>query len=102
MTEVQTCDLIAVRDQGAVPVRWTSPEALFEGLYSEKNMVYSAGCVMYELWTHGCQPFTSYDQTMDTGDILRMVTTTKQKKPEDLGVCLAPCMQGFKTRARLY
>ena len=73
MTEVQSCDLISVRDQGAVPVRWTSPEALFEGLYSEKNMVYSVGCVMYELWTHGCQPFTSYDQTMDTDDILKMV-----------------------------
>ena len=54
-------------------MRWTSPEALFEGQYSEKNMVYSVGCVMYELWTHGCQPFTSYDQTMDTDDILKMV-----------------------------
>ena len=72
VTELQT-SLISVRHQGPVPVRWTSPEALFEGLYSEKNMVYSAGCVMYELWTHGCQPFTSYDQTMDTDNILKMV-----------------------------
>ena len=40
-------------------------------------MVYSSGCLMYELWTHGCQPFTSYDQTMDTDDILRMVTHIK-------------------------
>ena len=82
-------------------MRWTSPEALFEGQYSEKNMVYSVGCVMYELWTHGCQPFTSYDQTMDTDDILRMVKN-KTNKPQELGVCLAAYIQSFKTWASLY
>ncbi|XP_076450172.1 uncharacterized protein LOC143286477 [Babylonia areolata] len=60
-----TTDIIPVCHQGAVPWRWTSPEALFEGQYSEKNMVYSVGCVMYELWTHGCQPFSSYKYSTD-------------------------------------
>nr|KAG5703468.1 hypothetical protein BaRGS_022517 [Batillaria attramentaria] len=59
-----------VRDQGPIPVRWTAPEALFEGRHTDKSMVYSVGCVMYELWTHGCQPFTSYDSSKTTEDLL--------------------------------
>ncbi|XP_070203752.1 uncharacterized protein [Littorina saxatilis] len=91
-------DIRPVRNQGAVPARWTSPESLFKGLYGEKNMVYSAGCVMYELWTHGCQPFTSYDQT--TEDILRMMLMEPGKPEPGLEAALASVTQRFPPLSR--
>ncbi|KAK7492220.1 hypothetical protein BaRGS_00016517 [Batillaria attramentaria] len=61
-----------------VPIRWTPQEVYKEGKtgekgrHSVKTMVYSLGCVMFELWTHGCQPFTSDDYT-PTATILQCV-----------------------------
>ena len=68
----------AVVEQGPVPLLWTPQEALRKGEYSEQSMVYSAGCVMYELWTHGCQPFTTYQTAAP--DTVRMVSVYAQER----------------------
>ncbi|KAL8591702.1 hypothetical protein ACOMHN_061794 [Nucella lapillus] len=61
-------ELRPVCHQGPIPLRWTSPESLFEGRCCEQSVTFSAGSLMYELWTHGCQPYASYDLT--TEDLL--------------------------------
>ncbi|KAK7504203.1 hypothetical protein BaRGS_00004507 [Batillaria attramentaria] len=60
------------RDPGPIPVRWTAREALFEGLYSDRSMIYSFGYVLYELFTHGCQPYSEISRR-STDDILRLL-----------------------------
>lgn len=42
---------------GAVPVRWTSPEAIFYRKYSTASDVWSYGCLLYEVWTLGMRPY---------------------------------------------
>ena len=89
--------VVSVKKQGAIPLLWTPPEALRKGEYNEQSMVYSAGCVMYELWTYGLQPFTTY--TKATSDTVRMVsvyippkkkptTNTQPTKPDRTNTCL--------------
>ncbi|KAK7115024.1 uncharacterized protein [Littorina saxatilis] len=68
-----------VREKGPIPLLWSPPEGLLRGEYSEQSMAYSAGCVMYELWTHGCQPFTSYEKS--TADTIRMMLLMPDSVP---------------------
>ncbi|KAL8590601.1 hypothetical protein ACOMHN_011037 [Nucella lapillus] len=82
-----TVETRPVDDQGPVPVRWLSPEALFEGLYGEKNMVYNLGCLLYELCTHGLQPYSSYDANMSTEAILEKMLT----QPGSIELASRPC-----------
>jgi serine/threonine protein kinase len=42
---------------GAVPVRWSAPEALEEQKFSEKSDVWSFGVLLYELWTKAELPY---------------------------------------------
>eukprot|EP00056_Hartaetosiga_gracilis_P013539 m.225186 g.225186 ORF g.225186 m.225186 type:complete len:1405 (-) comp13859_c2_seq8:3644-7858(-) len=43
---------------GAVPVRWSSPEALEEAKFSNKSDVWSFGVVCYECFTYGDLPYS--------------------------------------------
>ena len=42
---------------GMVPVKWTAPEAVCYKKYSTASDVWSFGCVLYEIWSHGFKPF---------------------------------------------
>ena len=42
---------------GNIPVRWTSPEALFHQKYSEKSDVWAFGMTMFEIWSLGLNPW---------------------------------------------
>ena len=45
---------------GKVPLKWTSPEAIFYQRYSEKSDVWSIGMTLYEIWTLGEKPWYGY------------------------------------------
>jgi serine/threonine protein kinase len=45
------------RDDSAVAVRWTAPEAFGSGRYTRKTDVWSFGITMYEIWTSGALPY---------------------------------------------
>ena len=45
---------------GSVPLKWTSPEAIFFQRYSEKSDVWSFGMTLYEIWTLGEKPWYGY------------------------------------------
>nr|CDS23729.1 tyrosine protein kinase Fyn [Echinococcus granulosus] len=54
--------------QGAkFPIKWTAPEAAYRGQFTIKSDVWSFGVVMYEIITHGQEPFPSMS-TMETLD----------------------------------
>jgi len=40
-----------------IPVRWSAPEVVTDGLYSSKSDVYSFGVVMWEVFSFGSVPF---------------------------------------------
>ena len=45
---------------GKIPVRWTSPEAMYYRRYSTASDVWSYGCLLYEIWSLGRMPFKNY------------------------------------------
>jgi len=44
-------------NESKFPIRWTAPEAAFEGRFSIKSDVWSFGVLIYEIITYGCIPY---------------------------------------------
>ena len=43
---------------GMIPVKWTAPgEAIHYRKYSTAKVVWSYGCLLYEIWSLGWKPF---------------------------------------------
>eukprot|EP00056_Hartaetosiga_gracilis_P011121 m.166535 g.166535 ORF g.166535 m.166535 type:complete len:2195 (+) comp13451_c0_seq2:195-6779(+) len=47
--------------RGALPVRWTAPEALETHKFSEMSDVWSFGVLMYEIWTNASVPYKGWN-----------------------------------------
>ena len=62
-----------------MPVRWTSPEALRDGVYTTFSDVWSFGVVLYEMITLGTQPY----QGLSNDQVLKFITTDhgRMEKP---------------------
>lgn len=43
-----------------VPIRWTAPEVVTHRKYSTASDIWSYGCVLYEIWSLGTDPFDKY------------------------------------------
>eukprot|EP00731_Ephydatia_muelleri_P014771 Em0008g491a len=54
---------------GMVPVKWTAPEAVCYKKYSTASDVWSFGCVLYEIWSHGFKPF----ETISNAEVVEKI-----------------------------
>ena len=63
---------------GAIPVKWTAPEAVLYKKYSAASDVWSYGCLLYEVWSVGRKPFEGCDnvQVQQTYDVFSAVPCT--------------------------
>jgi serine/threonine protein kinase len=53
-----------IRDATAImPIKWSAPEALEFRKFSTKSDVFSFGVVMWEVWSHGADPYSGWPQT---------------------------------------
>ena len=58
--------------KNVIPLRWSSPQSVMYDRFDKSTDRYMVGMLMYELFTHGCQPFTElYNIPLD--HILEMV-----------------------------
>ena len=44
-------------ENSVVPVKWTAPEVVSHRKYSTASDVWSYGCLLYEIWTIGKDPY---------------------------------------------
>ena len=49
-----------VSQGGKIPVKWTAPEALHYRKYSTASDRLSYGCLLYEIWSLGFKPFSTF------------------------------------------
>ena len=46
-----------VSQNNLIPIKWTAPEAVTCRKYSSASDVWSYGCLLYEIWTFGHDPY---------------------------------------------
>ncbi|XP_070555818.1 uncharacterized protein [Ptychodera flava] len=80
-----------------IPRRWSAPESVMEPYeYSRKSDVWMLACTLYEVLTHGCQPYTElYGMTSE--EVIQQVlwgTRIKQPAciPEQLFAIILGCL----------
>ncbi|RUS69192.1 hypothetical protein EGW08_023047 [Elysia chlorotica] len=54
---VSSTDYYRFSRKGMLPVRWTAPEALRDGIYSAKSDIWSYGVLVFEIVTFGSFPY---------------------------------------------
>ncbi|CAG5120743.1 unnamed protein product [Candidula unifasciata] len=54
---VSSVDYYRFSRKGMLPVRWTAPEALKDGIYSAKSDIWSYGVLVFEIVTFGSFPY---------------------------------------------
>ncbi|XP_076112762.1 uncharacterized protein LOC143080673 isoform X1 [Mytilus galloprovincialis] len=51
-------DFIQADDNHLIPTLWSAPESILEDKYNVKSDAWMVGHLLYEVFTHGCQPYT--------------------------------------------
>ncbi|XP_012937195.1 uncharacterized protein LOC101848348 [Aplysia californica] len=90
---VSSTDYYRFSRRGMLPVRWTAPEALKDGIYSAKSDIWSFGVLVFEIVTFGSFPY----QGLSNKEVLDYVSSGNQlilpdKCPADLKSFIHWCM----------
>ncbi|XP_028322119.1 platelet-derived growth factor receptor beta-like isoform X2 [Gouania willdenowi] len=79
---VKVCDYGLARDllkhedydthgNAVLPLRWMSPESIFQKVYSSHSQVWSFGVLLWEIFSMGCRPYAELMGTRDLFNFLR-------------------------------
>ncbi len=75
-----------------VPLRWLSPEALFDENYSEKSGVWAFGVVVWEVYSLGKQPYPDITDEAVLKTLKKNLSLTRPTGcPEELYALLMNC-----------
>ena len=50
-----------MKSKGELPVRWTAPEALNNGVFTQQSDCWSFGVLLWEIWSNGKYPYSEVD-----------------------------------------
>ena len=64
-----------VKRKGAIPVKWTAPEAIYYKKYSTSSDIWSFGMLMFEIWSLGLCPFGELSHKMVSKFVIRNLST---------------------------
>ena len=57
LSRLMDSDIYNAREGAKFPIKWTAPEAATKKEYTTKSDVWSFGILLYELVTHGSNPY---------------------------------------------
>ena len=55
------------------PIKWAAPEVITHARYSSKSDVWSYGILMWELWTGGKTPYSTFSNKQVLDEVLPVV-----------------------------
>ncbi|GFS16031.1 guanylate cyclase [Elysia marginata] len=68
---VSSTDYYRFSRKGMLPVRWTSPEALRDGIYSFKSDIWSYGVLVFEIITFGSFPYQGLSNRQVVDEVVK-------------------------------
>ncbi|XP_050951813.1 protein-tyrosine kinase 6b [Labeo rohita] len=68
---------VYICDEKKIPYKWTAPEAISHGQYSNKSDVWSFGILLYEIVTYGATPYPG----LNNYEAVRLVTEENYRMP---------------------
>ncbi|MEQ2266103.1 hypothetical protein XENORESO_018213 [Xenotaenia resolanae] len=60
-----------IRGNSFLPLKWMSPESIFQNIYSSESDVWSYGVVLWEIFSLGCSPYPDLQTTRQFGTALK-------------------------------
>jgi serine/threonine protein kinase len=86
-----------------LPVRWMAPETFGSLEFTKQSDVWSAGVLMWEISTHGNQPFAKHSSSVVAGEIQRGGTQSHARIARTWQRCVenSTCLSVCSHRARL-